>query len=338
VVQPWTPYTGCDEAKLPPLGPTPTPAAVATDAGSRLASPLSAGQISAIVNPGLNGWVANSGAEISDNGGCQPFGKDLDTVPVGSGSYVIQREYNNAGSIEDDPNTYFGCAPNVILSPSFVVPSAVDPGDAVVLDGSSTASTLLVPNANYIWNFGDGTSATGPSVVHSFGQGGTYSVKLTVTDRGGNQQTLIQNINVLGFNGLPLPPANPPTGPSNFGSSPSGLKAFMQLLPQSLRGVIRSGIAVEVRSNEVANGIARVLVTRAMARRLHLKGTVTRLGVVIAAGTLSSVKDGTVKLHFRLSRSTVARLKHIRHLKLTLTLTLVAPAGDHLVIDAAGRY
>jgi PKD domain len=339
VVQPWTPYTGCDEPKLPALSPNPTPADLANDAGSRLVSPLSAGQISAIVNPALNGWVANSGDEINDNDGCQPFGAPLDTVPVGSGSYVIQREYNNAAAIEDDPNTYFGCAPNVLLSPSFVVPSAVDPGDTVVFDGSDTASTLLVPNANYVWDFGDGTGASGPSVVHSYSKGGTYQVKLTVTDRGGNVQTLVQTISVLGFNGLPVPPSNPPTGvPSNTGSAPGGLKVTMQLLPQSLSKMLKSGIAVQVTSNEVADGIARVLITRAQAKRLHIKGTVMRLGVVIGTGTLSSVKDGTVKLHFRLSHKTAAKLKKAHRVSLTLSLSLVGPAGDHLVIDAAGRY
>lgn len=37
----------------------------------------------------------------------------------------------------------------------------------------------------YAWNFGDGATANGVSVSHSYGQAGTYEVTLTVTDNGG---------------------------------------------------------------------------------------------------------------------------------------------------------
>lgn len=339
VVQPWTAYTGCDEPKLPQLDPNSTPAKVATDAGTRIVSPLSQGHIAAIVDPGVtDGWVANDGSEVNDNGGCAPFGADIDKVPVGNGSYVLQREYTNSAAIENDPNTYFGCVPNVLLDPAFAVPSAVEPGDVVVFDGSVTASTLLVPNADFVWSFGDGSGATGPSVTHSYGQGGNYTVTLKVTDRGGNSQTLAQTISVLGFNGLPVPPANPPTAnPTNTGKSSTGLQVRMQLLPQSLRGVLRSGIAVQVSANEPATGIASVSISRQTARRLHM-----RLGrgpaVVIGRGTISTIKDGTVVLHFKLARSTVTKLKTLRHVALTLKLQVIGVARDHLVIDAAGRY
>lgn len=40
----------------------------------------------------------------------------------------------------------------------------------------------------------------------------------------------------------------------------------------------------------------------------------------------------------RLSGTTVSKLKRLRHMALTLRLGLVAPAGAHLAVDAAGRY
>jgi hypothetical protein len=339
VVQPWTPYTGCDEPKLPPLGSNPTPEDVAKDAGSRLVSPTSAGQIAAITDPAMNAWVANSGLEINDNWNCMPYGADIDTVPVGSRSYAIQREFNNAAAISFDPNTYFGCAPDVLLNPNFVVPSAVDPGDVVVFDGSSTDSTLIVPNDKYVWDFGDGTGAVGPSVVHSYAKGGNFLVKLTVTDRGGNVATVTQSISVLGFNGLPVPPSNAPSGnPSNVGKSALGLKVRMQLLPQSLRSVLKRGISARLSANEPANGIAYVYVSRAVAKRRHLKGSVSRLGVLVARGTVASIKSGTMGLAFRLSHSTSARLKGLRHVKLTVRLTLNAGGANRTVVTAAGLY
>ena len=58
------------------------------------------------MNPDLNGWVANDGSEINDNGGCVPLGDGLDKVIVGSSAqnpYYLQREFNNAGVIDTDP-------------------------------------------------------------------------------------------------------------------------------------------------------------------------------------------------------------------------------------------
>jgi hypothetical protein len=338
VVQPWTANTACDEPKLPPLSPTATPQQVAADAGSRIVNPLSQSQIATLVDPALNGWAATDGSEIDDEGGCAPGGgPQYDTVGVGAGSYVLQREFNNAAAMESDPNTYFGCAPNIFLTPSFVVPSAVNAGDLVEFDGSATASTLIVPKAGYVWDFGDGTGATGPSVTHSYGKGGNFTVKLTVTDRGANVQTLAQTITVLGANGAPVPPSNPPTSnPSNTGSS-AGLQVRMQLLPQALRAVLRRGIAVQVSANEPANGIAQVSISRATAKRAHIK-TGRGPSVTIGRGTLSQVKDGTIVLHLHLSRSMAAKLKQLRHATLTVRLSLVGAGGAHLAIDAAGRY
>jgi hypothetical protein len=261
----------------------------------------------------------------------------------------LQREFNNAGVIESEPNTYFGCAPNVLLAPTFVVPSDVNQGDVVQFDGSTTASTLIVPNAGYAWDFGDGTTATGPSVVHSYATGGTYSVKLTVTDRGGNIRSLTQTIIVLGANGLPVPPGSTPTGTGPGGGTPGtgtpgggqanspALQVRLQLLPQGFRSVLRLGVAVRVSSNQAANGITRVSITRAAARRAHIKAG-RGPSVVIGVGTVSGIKDGTVTLHLRLSRAMSTKLKRLRHLALTVRLSLVAAGGHHLAIVAAGRY
>jgi hypothetical protein len=332
VVQPWTAGTTCDEPDAPSIPATPTPQELANAVGLRLASPLSQAQIAALVDPGLNGWFALDGSEVDDNHGCSPLDRGRDRVTVGSSSqnpYLLQREFNNGGVIESDPNTYFGCAPNVLLSPAFVVPSSVSPGDVVQLDGSPTASTLIVPSASYHWNFGDGATAVGPSVVHSYSSGGNYTVTLTVTDRGGNSATVSHVIEVLGANGQPV------TSPTS--SSGKGLRVHILLLPQGLRAVLRRGVMVRVSSNQRAAGIATVSISRALARRAHInvgRGP----SVVIGVGTVSGITNGTVRLHLRLSRSMVAKLRGLHHVSLTVRLALVGAGGGHLAIDAAGRY
>lgn len=337
VVQPWTVGTTCDDPGVPPFPTNPTPQDLAVGAGERLVSPLSQSQIAAIVNPSLNGWSALNGSETEDNGGCAPLDTQLDSVPVGSGSYYLQREFNNAGTIEFDPNTYFGCAPNVLLNPAFVVPSSVNEGDEVQLDGSATASTLIVPNAGYSWSFGDGTTGTGPSVVHAYSTAGTYTVKLTVTDRGSNVQSLSQTVTVLGANGQPPNTNTSPTQTVTTAKRHSGFKIRILLMPQGLKTVLRKGVMARVTSNERAAGIATVSISRSAAKRAHIK-----VGrgptVVVGVGTLSGVKNGTVSLHLRMSQGIAKKLKRLAHVTLTVRLALVAANGDRMAIDAAGRY
>jgi hypothetical protein len=329
VVQPWTAMTACDEPDAPVPGQSVTPQQLATDVGAQLVSPLSQSQIASIVDPGLNGWFALDGAEINDNGGCVPV-TGADSVTIGAGSYLLQREFNNGGAIVSDPSTYFGCAPGVILDPAFVVPSSVAQGDIVQFDGSATASTLLVPSGDYRWSFGDGATATGPSVEHAYAQGGSYTVTLTVTDRGGNTAVLRQVIQVLGPNGLPVPP-------SSSSGSPAGLAVRVQLLPQGLGAVLRHGVALRVTSNEAANGFVTISISRRAARRAGFR-TGRLPFVVIARGTVSGIRDGRMMMRLRMSGAAVQKLHRLRHVTLTIRLALRDAAGRRVAVDVAGNY
>ena len=347
VVQPWTAGTGCDEPDAPTIPKTPTPHEMAVGVGQRLVSPLSQADMAAIVNPGLNGWAALDGSEIEDDWvhgesyPCAPAGDQVDKTTLGSSSqnpYYIQHEFNNGGALEFDPNTYFGCAPVVILGPAFVVPSAVDEGDVVEFDGAATASTLIVPKNNYQWNFGDGTTAAGPSVVHSYSKGGNYNVTLTVTDRGGYTSTIVQVIQVLGADGLTVTP--PVTGGGGGGSgsgSGNGLTVHLQLLPQSLKAVLRHGILVRVMSNKPANGIATVTITRGSAKKAGIKVGRSQ-AVRIGLGTVSAITNGTVTLRLHLSKAMAKKLGHLHHVAMTIRLALVASGNDRFAVDAAGKY
>ena len=341
VVLPWTPFSACDEPDSPTLSPPVSPQTLSKDAGIRLVSPLSQASMGAITNPGLNGWFALNGSEINDNGGCVSEGGGVDNVPVGTSSqnpYLLQHEYNNGGAIASDPFTYFGCAPNVILAPNFVIPSAVNQGELVELDGSSTSTTLLVPNAGYQWSFGDGASATGPSVEHSYSKGGTYTITLTVTDRGGNQQTLSQTISVLGANGQPVPAGSSAGQQGGSGSGLAGpLQIRLQLMPQGLRQLLRSGIELRVTANEGANGFAYVSIPRRLAKRLHIRAG-RRQEVVIGEGTISEVKAGTVTLYLHLAKGTAAKLRRASLVTFKISLQLIGQAGDHVTAAAAGSY
>ncbi len=251
----------------------------------------------------------------------------------GNGSqdpYLLQREFNNAGVIESDPaSTTSAARQTSCCTPSFVLPSAVDQNDVVEFDGSTSVSTLLVPNDDYHWTFGDGTTASGPSVTHSYSKAGNYRVTLTVTDRGGNVRSLSQTIEVLGSGGKP-------GGGGGSGGS-SHLHVQLQLLPQSYSSVLHQGLAVRVTSNEAADGFATLMIGRDAARRAHIptgKGPM----VVIGRGTVSGVKSGTTGFRVHMDSSMAKKLAGLKNVTFTLRLELVGADNSHVTIDSAGHY
>jgi hypothetical protein len=323
VVVPWAPLTACDEPDIPQITFPVQANVIAAAVGKRLVSPLSQGQLAAITDPGLNAWFALDGAEINDNG-CIPLPKGVDAATINGTAYLLRHEFNNGGTLVNDPNSP-ECAPLVNLQPTFVAPSAVDRGDEIQLDGSTTNSTLIVPKQGYYWTFGDGSSAYGPSVVHAYTAGGTYDVTLTVIDRGGDVAKLTQTITVIG------PTQVPPS--RNHGNA---LKARLQLMPESRKGVLGSGISMRVTVNESAAGFISISIPRNEARKAHIAGRGS--SVVIGRGTVSRLKHGTAALRLKMARGVAGKLKRLRHVTLTVRLQLVGTAGDHLAIDVAGRY
>jgi hypothetical protein len=92
-----------------------------------------------------------------------------------------------------------------------------------------------------------------------------------------------------------------------------------------------------VSSNEAADGFVSLSITRGAARRAGIR-TGRSTTVTVGRGTVSGIAAGTVNLHIRLSRGMAKKLGHLRHVTLTVRLTLAAADGAHVVVDAAGRY
>jgi chitodextrinase len=338
VVQPWSTQTACDEPDAQPALPTGVvdPDTLAQAMGARLVSPLSEAMISTMVNSGLNGWFALDGSEINDNG-CVPLSLGLDKATVGTTTYFLQREFNNAGLMVDDPFVS-ACAPSVGLAPQFVVPSPIDAGDVVQFDGAESRSTLLVPRLNFSWSFGDGTSAVGPSAVHSYSHGGTYTVTLKVIDRGGNGATSTQQVVVLGPSGpIVTPSLAPPTSQTGKSTAKPALSVRVALAPQGLKGILRSGVSLNVTANQNANGILTLSIPRSAAKRAHIR-TGHSSSVVIGRGTVSGIHSGSNHLHVHLPKATAVKLKKLGHVTLTIRLSLVAQGGHRITVDAAGHY
>lgn len=67
------------------------------------------------------------------------------------------------------------------------LPASAKVGQTV--QGSAEAHDNFSPTAVLTWDFGDGTTATGDTVTHTFAQAGVYTVKMTAEDNRGLKQT-----------------------------------------------------------------------------------------------------------------------------------------------------
>jgi len=82
----------------------------------------------------------------------------------------------------------------------------------------ATGSTSDSGNiTSYQWDFGDGTTATGAVVTHTYTSSGNYTVNLTVTDSSGNTNSTTQSITV-----------NPATQKYVLGETPPALAHFVR--------------------------------------------------------------------------------------------------------------
>ena len=104
------------------------------------------------------------------------------TAVVVSGPGIDGQDWRSQGMFLFAPG---GPVPNVRPSASWTV---LCDKLACQFDGSGSNDPDGAVTS-YGWNFGDGTTATGPAVSHTFGAAGTYTVTLTVTDDDGGTGT-----------------------------------------------------------------------------------------------------------------------------------------------------
>lgn len=83
-----------------------------------------------------------------------------------------------------------GCLPVPIFE---VTPSTANAGTELSFDASGSVVSNI-PEGNvavgWSWDFGDGETAKGETVTHTYEKAGTYTVKLTVTDSAGRSATV----------------------------------------------------------------------------------------------------------------------------------------------------
>jgi hypothetical protein len=130
-----------------------------------------------------------SGASLPAASAANPVSSTFSWTPQPgqAGAYVINFLATDQGGLQSRPLSISVNVPNRPPTAKAGGPYTGAPGSAVQFDGSGSGdaddpggSTL-----RYTWDFGDGSSASGQKVSHTYASSGTYNVTLTVTDADG---------------------------------------------------------------------------------------------------------------------------------------------------------
>ncbi len=393
-VQPWTPIVACQDGKRLELA-DPQKRTLAYVIDNEVVDE----QIATLTDPLLNGWhdtIATAGDEDEVTDKCRNEFFPLEGEPqigeyynqlIAGESYYLNDAFNQAGLY----NRYVPvpCTNRVTLEPEFTAQTPVENDTAVTFNATETAATLGI--AKYQWSFGDGTTAEvacgvqiptnrykptecdgasgignpNPvaSVVHEYTYGGDYEVKLTVTDDGGNTESVTHSILVEGPP-EPTPTPTPPAGSSGSsttsttapgsttGSTTSTGTVTKPVIPspvvstavasRSLTKTVRSGVVVRYSVNEQVAGKINVLLPASVARRIGLHLPVatglpagTPPQVIVGKALLITTKGGRGTMKIQFGKVTGARLRHLGKVALLLQLNVRNSSGETTAVLSA---
>jgi len=151
---------------------------------------------------GCIGTTQNNYSTIPQPGITYSWSTTGGLITSGSGSPSISVQWQNAGT-----QTITLIATNAISGCDSVVTLNVQTGalpDPVIqtpsLSGcipinASFTGNVLNPAFTYIWDFGDGSTATGPFPTHSYDQPGTYNIELIASNNTGCVDTVTAVVN-----------------------------------------------------------------------------------------------------------------------------------------------
>jgi PKD repeat protein len=207
-------------------------------------------------------------------------------------------------TVNAPPTAAFAIAPNPALA-----------GAAVSFDATSSTHPSGL-TAGYTWAFGDGGTASGPVVSHTYTAPGTYGVTLVVIDSDGQSATTIGHVTVTS----PPPPPPKLSGHLAIRGHP-GVKAIQ-----------KHGLGLTLSISEA--GRATFTVTaRILPRRAHKARTVT-----LVRGRTMTVASGRHGITLKLSRLASRALGAGRAQSVSVKVTVVDAFGQKLTLSASRRF
>ncbi|MCW3014125.1 MAG: Bacterial Ig-like domain protein [Solirubrobacterales bacterium] len=166
--------------------------------------------------------VAFDGTPSSDDHGIESYVWDFGDGTTGTGSmpehtytkpgtYAVKLTVTDAAGLTDTVTHEVTVANQPPTARFGATPDAPHAGTLVAFDGSASSD----PDGEitkYEWDFGDGTTGTGPKPEHTYTKPGTYEVTETVTDDTGTTGTVTHTVTVANqpptaaFTGTPASP------------------------------------------------------------------------------------------------------------------------------------
>ncbi len=139
-------------------------------------------------------WGDDKGIEVANvadrSGGCAHVTPSL-LIPGGSQPFV-----SPGGVHTPAPNPHQPGVEPATPEASFVVTTARPHAHHAVHFDASTSGETGGQIVKYAWSFGDGTSAQGELVKHTYRKPGTYRVRLVVTDAAGVKDKVTHSVTV----------------------------------------------------------------------------------------------------------------------------------------------
>jgi PKD repeat protein len=147
-----------------------------------------------------------------DGGACTGCVFEWNFGDGNSGSGIlVQHTFNNTGvqtvtltvngpggTSNSISKSFVVSAPDAPVASFTVTPSSPTAGASAVFSAAGSTVGVGVTITSYVWDFGDGSSATTstPTTSKTYGAAGTYAVTLTITDSLGRTATVTQTVTV----------------------------------------------------------------------------------------------------------------------------------------------
>jgi large repetitive protein len=132
-------------------------------------------------------------------------GKTVQHVYQAAGNFTAKLTLTSSGQTAE-ASTNMDVQANNPPQPIITGPDQAETGQTVTFNAAQTKSSSAI--VRYEWDFGDGTTASDPSVDHVYQAAGTYNVSLTVTDQQNLHGTTQKSIVVTDPQ---VTPSQPPT-------------------------------------------------------------------------------------------------------------------------------
>lgn len=136
-----------------------------------------------------NGTFVESGGYQNDTS----FNISINTTALGFWNYTIKA--NDTAGNENLTRVIVEVVNNPPVATFTASKTSARTGESITFDASAS-SDLDGFISSYQWDFGDGSTAFGITVTHSYTSAGTYTIKLTVTDNDGAKDNTTLQITV----------------------------------------------------------------------------------------------------------------------------------------------